>query len=341
MPPKRLAKRSDAVAPTSNLPMALETSAPWPATSKVDASLAKAQGAAAMSLHPTAIKVMTPSTLASGELHLPVSFTSSLSQDPGQQPITLWGDVIDEGHTVMWAPQTRNGGRFTAGWRGFVNAHKLAIGDVALFERLSRASIRVTVFRASAAEGPQGAVSSSSSSGGQNSRKRPLKPQEAAVAVPPKKPRRNAQEPKKVVESIVTHRLGPTGHTEYLTLWVGCLETTWEPRASFVNGRTTADALRRYELLHPQQVRAPEPEYDVEAILGHRTSPLTGEMEYHTAWKGYPTQTWEPRSCFVLGDVITEALLRYEEQLQAPANSQGSSFASQKRLLSGARGPRR
>lgn len=33
-----------------------------------------------------------------------------------------------------------------------------------------------------------------------------------------------------------------------------------------------------------------------------------------TAWKGYAERTWEPRSSFVLGSVVTNALLRYESR---------------------------
>eukprot|EP00668_Euglena_longa_P022568 GGOE01028090.1.p1 GENE.GGOE01028090.1~~GGOE01028090.1.p1 ORF type:complete len:387 (-),score=45.74 GGOE01028090.1:371-1531(-) len=259
----------------------------WPPSEAVQEALAKAELAAAQCAGATGIKVMLPSHVAGGFwLQLPMEFTSSLPQVMGKHAMVL-RDTEGKDSPVVWLRRGGSGGGLSGGWRGFAIAHSLAVGDVVLFEKSDSRTLRASIFRAVSnadrqamveAAPPDDAAQVSPSLGAKvkvqdgETKAFPAAqpssqgdvPQDVEVAVSLESDRDTGSEslePEKVtlealdddvyeVEKVLAHRIGDSGCVEYLTVWVGYDEHTWEPRESFLLGRTVTGLLLRYEKEH-------------------------------------------------------------------------------------------
>eukprot|EP00667_Euglena_gracilis_P012071 EG_transcript_12379 len=243
----------------------------WPATESVRATLARAEEAAAQSSGPTGVKVMLPSHVAGGFwLQLPSEFTRCLPQAMGKHALVLQ-DTEGADSPVVWLRRGVSGGGLSGGWRGFAIAHRLAVGDVVLFEKTDDRTIRASIFRAVSDADRQALAASRAApectatnidtvAGGDRSGS--AEDLEVALTLEPDKciksvelsgdPKEDEEEEEVeyVVEKILSHRVNEAGGVEYQTAWLGYDDVTWEPRGSFVMGRTVTGLLLEYERAH-------------------------------------------------------------------------------------------
>eukprot|EP00668_Euglena_longa_P001371 GGOE01001624.1.p1 GENE.GGOE01001624.1~~GGOE01001624.1.p1 ORF type:complete len:465 (-),score=86.21 GGOE01001624.1:267-1640(-) len=287
-------------------------------------------------------------------LQLPMKFAASLPQVPGRHMLTLREASEATETRVTWLRLPDGSGGLTGNWKGFATAHNLAVGDVVLFERASPTGLRAHIFHAITEAERRALAASDAPTTGRKAPDVPLEVQSVARRVKSRRQTAQSLfEAEYEVEAIEGHCVGPAGDLFYLTAWKGFHRRTWEPRCCFVLGDIVTAALAEYEQANALSVTqrgdgaspfsgssaaskksarkrpvapeatptptrrkggaAPELEYEVDAVLDHATGE-GGHTYYLTAWKGYTEQTWEPRGSFVLGDVVTNALLKYERE---------------------------
>uniref|UniRef100_A0A7S4G244 Chromo domain-containing protein n=1 Tax=Eutreptiella gymnastica TaxID=73025 RepID=A0A7S4G244_9EUGL len=166
-----------------------------------------------------------------------------------------------------------SGGGLSGGWRGFALRHKLAVGDVVVFEhhkgKMHR--IRALIFRA-LSEAKRKALAADAGDEAASTAAALVKPKKAETAARPS-------------SAAPVKRRKPNAET---------CEAPPKKKAKVQESEADVDGM-----------------FEVERILMHRKN--RGVTQYLVQWKGYDDTTWEPRESFVVGDEVHRAWIEYDK----------------------------